>query len=441
MKSICDYMIIQRSADGFGRAVFGGTLAAPAGAFVVVRVMREDDNMTVVPWQKGEFCGSEWQCALTIPEGGLYRVEARLCTGEFNPSLCGYDWSPLIACAYHVGVGDVFVLAGQSNMSGYAKDSAFDPPQLGVHLYNNAAEWVLASHPVNCVPNPVYKNNDCNSGVSPALAFGRAMQRRLGVPVGLISAAQGGSSLESWNPAEEEPFLYEELCKKVEAVGGFKAMVWYQGCNETNDEEADTYYEKFKQTIGLWREKLGFFPLGICQLNRHAQKKDGDDRFWGRVREAQRRAARDLEGVFAIPTHDLFTIDGIHNSSASCITVGERLAAALLKGVYEKTGYFAPDIKRIKRLDETTVMLEIENYLFLRTMDDNACGLNIEDENGLADCVGIFVCEGGATVKCERPIGKNAVFHAYWRREEPAFFIRDVYGCPLLSCYGVPIED
>ncbi len=434
-------MIIQRGTDGFGRADFCGEYSFKQDEFAVARVVREDDNMTVIGWQRCEKTETGWEIALVIPEGGLYRAEARVTAGEFNAHLNNYDWAQMIACARHFGVGDIFVMAGQSNMSGYGKDPAYDPPQLGVHLFDNAGMWGIASHPLATVSNPVYGNNDGASGTSPGLAFGRMMSLRLGVPVGLVSAALGGSPLEAWNPAEENCWLYKLMAEKVEEVGGFAGMVWYQGCNETGDEaEAKAYFDDFSRAVSLWREKFGFFEIVTCQLNRHAWKGEPNDRNWGIVREAQRRAAKELPGVFVVPTLDMYTSDGIHNASGACIVIGERMASAMLKGKYGLPGCFAPDIKRIKKLDEKTILLEFEQEHTLRTMDDLACGMNIEDENGMMKCTAVSVCESGAKVTGEREIGENAVFHAYWEREEPAFFLRDIYGMPMLACFGVKID-
>lgn len=443
MKNICDYMIIQRDADGFGIGVFSGTYTPSDDNTVVVRVVREDDNQMIVPWHECETDGNEWKDELRIPQGGLYRIEARLAGKNACPTNNNYDWCDLIACAYHVGVGDVFIMAGQSNMSGYGKDPAYDPPQLGVHLYDNSGRWMLAAHPLNCVPNDIYGNNDSSSGTSPGLAFGRAMMRNLGVPVGLIAAARGGSSLEDWNPAhDDDPYLYYALRNKITDIGKFRAMLWYQGCNDaSNGEESPVYLEKFKQTVSLWREEFGFFPIVTCQINRHAFKADGSDRFWGRVREAQRRAAVEIDGVYIIPTIDMPTVDGIHNTSAACVAIGERLASAALKGIYNLPGSFAPSVKSIKKISENSVLLTFYGEHMLRTMDNLADGINIEDENGMMNCTEIAVSNNGVIVTAEREIGENAVFHAYWRRNVPSFFLRDIYGMPMLACYNVKIEE
>lgn len=437
-------MIIQRDEDGFGRAVFSGTYKPnDEKNTVVVRVVREDDNFMAVPWQKCECDGENWSVELTVPQGGLYRIEARMASCEQHPCNNRYDWEPLIKCVYHVGVGDIFVMAGQSNMSAYARDPAYDPSELGISLFDNSGNWVLAAHPLNSVPNPIYPNNDDSSGNGPGLAFARMMKRALNVPIGLVAAAKGGSSLESWNPAEkEECFLYGSLVQKIEQVGSFKGMIWYQGCNETVEEgESLTYLEKFSETVSLWREKFGYFPIATCQINRHAWMEEDREQRWGRVREAQRQAAIQIPDVYIVPTIDLTTCDGIHNTSASSVVVGERLANVMLKGWYKQGGYSAPSVRRVSRLDSRTVLLEFYENHMLRTMDDLAHGINIEDENGMMNCSKICVCDEGAKVIAERDIGKNAFFHAYWMREVPSFLLRDIYGMPMLACYNVKIED
>lgn len=442
MNELKEFIILQRSDCGTASAAFSGELPSGSDYIIVARVLREDDNSVVVPWISCEIRESCWYTEVTLPEGGLYRAEARISQGIFDPYCNRYDWGELIKCVKHIGVGDVFILAGQSNMSGYGKDPAYDPPMLGVHLLNNRGEWEIAAHPLGSCTDAVYGNNDAGSATSPGLSFGRMMSLRLGIPIGLVCAAKGGSSIESWDPGDDDGYLFREMIRRFEDPHDFRALIWSQGCNETgNEEDASGYYGKFNRVIDGWYESFGKKPVVVCQINRHAYKEGGDDRFWGMVREAQRKTALERDSVFIVPTMDLFTIDGIHNSSASCVTVGERIANVLLFGYYHKGGYEAPDIRRIRKLDSRHILLEFTGNHIMRTMDDIATGINIEDKNGLMDCTGITVCREGATVEAERDIEGNAVFHAYWRREVPAFFIRDINSVPLTACYGVEIED
>lgn len=117
--------------------------------------------------------GTEWSSRLRLPEGGLYRVEA--CMHKEN-ARC--DWSPRIRCVRHIGVGDLYLITGQSNMAGYGKDVAYDPPCLGVHLYANNGKWDIASHLLNDSVDTIYpENKDTKSYTSPALSFGRRLKQ------------------------------------------------------------------------------------------------------------------------------------------------------------------------------------------------------------------------------------------------------------------------
>jgi len=107
----------------------------------------------------------------------------------------------------NVAVGEVWFCSGQSNMAMFLADmgeqavaSADDP---GLRLY-----WVsslLSGIPVKdrdkvnwqpSTPKSAYKMS------AQAHYFGRALRKKLGVPIGLIASAIGGSRIEPWIPAE-----------------------------------------------------------------------------------------------------------------------------------------------------------------------------------------------------------------------------------------------
>ncbi len=440
MRDVCDYMIIQRNADGFGKCVFTGKINPSNGNLVIARVMREDNNVMIIPWTECKVEDAAFSVELTVPAGGLYRIEARQTNGEFNPVNNNYDWAPYVECVHHVGVGEIFVMAGQSNMSGYGKDPAYDPPEMGVHLFDNSGKWGIAAHPLCTSINPVYPNNDGSAGTSPGLSFAKAMKKALGVPVGLVSACLGGSSLESWNPAEKEPFLYNSMVDKIGEVGDFSGMIWYQGCNETNEEECFSYYEKFCEAVRLWRNKFGDFPIVTCQLNRHASRENDNNRCWGAVRDAQRRAALTLKDVYIVTTNDLPVCDGIHNTSGASVIIGERIAGALQKMYYKLPGYSAPVITRAKKIDGNKIFVSVSGCQVLKTMDDNPCGLSIEDEKGMMECLSVSTRDGGLEITAGRKILGKAYFHAYWEKQGSEFTVRDVYGMPVTSCYMLEIE-
>lgn len=84
---LTDFQILQRDADGFAHITWEGELHTPISdpnTHVAVRVVREDDNLTIQSWTACtlDADGCHWSIALTIPEGGLYRLEASLQPGD-----------------------------------------------------------------------------------------------------------------------------------------------------------------------------------------------------------------------------------------------------------------------------------------------------------------------------------------------------------------------
>lgn len=331
-----DWEIIQQE-NGFARVVIAGKYkvhpaaveVGVAGTTPVVRVMREEDNMTVVPWTAARhiICGEnftgEFETELELPAGGLYRIETSLETRSTLPNL---TWMYRGDCILHVGVGNLFIIAGQSNAAGFSRDFCTDPPHLCVHLFRNRRTWDLASHPMNestAADSPANEEMGV-PGVSPYLSFAKNYYRMTGMPVGLIQTALGGSPMKRWKP--EVGDLYQNMMDRIhQTKGHYAGVLWYQGCSDTEPEAAARYYENFKEYVQAVRRELGYeIPFFTTQLNR--QVNGLHDTAWGMVRDAQRRAAAELPGVYILSTTNLSMSDGIHNSAQANVALGEKLA-------------------------------------------------------------------------------------------------------------------
>ena len=208
-------------------------------------------------------------------------------------------------CVHHIGVGDVFVIAGQSNSAGYGKDYISDCLDAGVHLLKNNGKWDIASHPINDSTGTIHPQNrdGANTGHGMYLSFAKYLKRELGYPIGLVQASLGGSPLKAWSA--EDGYLYRSMIHIVRGLNGIKGILWYQGCSDTSPEDSRTYEERFEKMVRDVRRTLNMdtLPFLTCQINRAMTRCDEETiRGWGRVREAQRRAAQKIQNVFIIPT-------------------------------------------------------------------------------------------------------------------------------------------
>ncbi|WP_139997893.1 sialate O-acetylesterase [Paenibacillus paridis] len=389
------WAIIQQE-KGFGSVAISGVWAGMVDrvihhAQVLARIVHEADGRIVVPWQTCRMQeGQAWEILLDeIPAGGLYRLETCLQIDN-HPAL---EWAARGDMIHHFGVGDIWVIAGQSNAAGYGKGPIQDAPQLGIHLQRHNGIWDLASHPFNESTASIhYENREfANPGHSPFLAFGKMIQDKTCLPIGFLQTAFGGSPLKAWNP-EEDGFLYRHMMKIIASAGGkVRGILWYQGCSDCNPEESSSYLERFEKFVQHVRRELNVLDLPILtvQLNRctDAATIEGDQS-WGRVREAQRQAALTIPEVYMVPALDSPLSDTIHNSPAGNIIIGERLAKVALGHLYSNTlePAAAPNLSSVVWLNGDRIpsiclkFANVAGYLIAIGPTDKV--FSVEDANG-----------------------------------------------------------
>ncbi|MCD9024933.1 sialate O-acetylesterase [Cohnella silvisoli] len=423
-----------------------------AAAQVCVRVVREDSAETVRDWAlatMGE--GQTWSVRLEqVPAGGLYRIETCLQI-DGNREI---EWGIRGDMVHHVGVGDLWIIAGQSNAAGYGKGPINDAPEMGIHLFRNNGQWDLATHPFNESTNTLHIENreTANPGHSPFLAFARLVKRETGYPIGLVQTALGGSPLRAWNP-EEEGTLYRNLLNIVKAAGGsVKGVLWYQGCSDCNPDESNTYAERFGVMVaGLRRDlKDAILPFMTVQLNRHTAFNATleDNRSWGTVREQQRTAARTIPHVTLIPAIDCSLSDEIHNSPAGNLLIGERMARAALATVYGKEiHYNAPEISEARIVTDEAGKQTLEVVYdhvggYLLSIGPNQPVFTLEDEEGSVQVLEWSI-SGKNTIRVtpERPLKGQAYVNGGYERNPAAYFPLDsLTYMPPLAFYRFPVK-
>ncbi|MCI5779225.1 MAG: sialate O-acetylesterase [Lentisphaeria bacterium] len=247
-------------------------------------------------------------------------------------------------------VGDVWMLAGQSNMQGYGNlygapepvrqvrafymDDHWDVAREIMHDMRRAeaeVHWVIngGHHAFDNAPEPV-------KGVGPGIFFAREMWKRTRVPQGLIASAHGGTAMTQWDPAlrdQGENSLYGAMYRRFLRNGGKLAgVLWYQGCNDACAERVDEYE---RRTIELFQAMRRDFrdrklPIAAVQLGRTmVEYAPEQEAWWSRIREIQRRLPEHLPHLAVVPAIDLENDDHIHLSGEGQRQLGVRLAGAM----------------------------------------------------------------------------------------------------------------
>jgi sialate O-acetylesterase len=339
-----DWQILQRGSDGCAAIrlrLAGDPGPHGPGASVQARLVEEATGAALashLDWTPARADGSIWTLDLErVPAGGLYRLETRLA----RPGASGDRRALRGDCRHHLGVGDLWLIAGQSNASGTGKGVAEDAPELGLHLFGNDERWRLATHPLEDATasrHPVTVTGIFH-GHSPWLAFARRLRTRTGIPVGLIPTALGGSPLKRWiNDDGSAADLTANLLSMARLAGSGRVagIVWHQGESDANADAAKTYAVRFSAWTALVRRELGDpgLPIITGQLNAHVGGNPAGAANWDAIREHQRALAHTIPRIACLPTVDEPLSDEVHNSAAANLAIGLRYADAALALVH-----------------------------------------------------------------------------------------------------------
>lgn len=246
-----------------------------------------------------------------------------------------------------VGVGDVWVAAGQSNMTdmgaitdGFEPDST-DPINDNMHIiYAEDCTWQKMSHPAG-------EGRFFKTGIrtSPVTSFAREIATSENVPVGIVQSSVGGTNIYQWidgvrNDANSG-YLFNALksCFDKMPSHNVKGILWYQGCNDAINENYAYDYKNLQQkTFDAFRDFFGAnVPIITTQLNDANQDSNGSQGYydaWSYVKDIQRQNESLYENVYVVGTGELELGDTIHNSAASNVKLGAKWAKVAKSVVY-----------------------------------------------------------------------------------------------------------
>jgi len=223
--------VYQRGADNQANVGFIGQ-RTKAGKALLLRV-RNRSNGAIVrthcePLSSSSPTG-DYAILMKIPAGGWYFLEVALIKTDNSIERATLD---------SFGVGEIFVAAGQSNAANGGEPTGLGPFE-NVSSFNPWTQsWEAAKDPM-----PVAMG----SWGSPWPLMGALLADRLQVPIGIVSLACSGTSVEQWRPDAANTWfcngpqsgnLYsrlKETALRLKGYGGFRSILWVQG-------EADAFY-------------------------------------------------------------------------------------------------------------------------------------------------------------------------------------------------------
>jgi hypothetical protein len=253
--------------------------------------------------------------------------------------------------AKNVLVGDLWVLVGQSNMEGVGDLMEVETPHPLVHSFQSREEWASAEEPLHWLnesPRPIHhriwglpmpmeiapRDPARTKGAGLGLSFAKARVEQTGVPIGLVPAAHGGTSMQQWEPSRKAmggDSLYGATLERVKAVGGKVAgLLWYQGESDANPADAALYEGRMTELVQSFRADFGQpeLPFYYVQLGGFVYEPDPVAiQSWNRIRELQRTWQSTAPNVAMVSAIDLGLDDLIHIDTPGLKALGRRLAA------------------------------------------------------------------------------------------------------------------
>lgn len=146
-----------------------------------------------------------------------------------------------------------FLLIGQSNMAGRGFiNEAIDVNTDRIRILRNG-RWQPMFRPIN--PDRAF------SGVSLAESFAEKYSQKYNTEVGLICCADGGTSLEQWQPGGllfDNAAYNAELALRTSEIEG---VLWHQGEADCADSLNSTYVKRFMPIMNELRNRLKLYDV------------------------------------------------------------------------------------------------------------------------------------------------------------------------------------
>jgi hypothetical protein len=320
-----------------GGTVCGGTaiesvqsgtisISSPSGVKCYQRNGSNQHSITVSGTYTGaptaveyRFAGGSWATLDAAPAGGNFTGTAILSKGQGTIDVRFANATGTTASCSTITVGDVFVIAGQSNAEGRIASQTHVGTYTLVSFREDDAWRLNNSDPTDTG----------SSGRSYWPKLADYIEADQDVPVILITTADGGTGLV--NPAHWQGANYTNMTAQItqSGVNGVKAVLWYQGETDVlNSVTENDYYQALKDlSDDIAVDIVGSPPICALQLGYTGAALNG-------IRKAIARNWDDGLKVFGGPTFYDKSGDTHPVGAANIQATVERYWAALKEKFY-----------------------------------------------------------------------------------------------------------
>ncbi len=307
-------------------------------------------QVSFVPVQQDQGKLVDWLVLDAKPVAGVFQGNVIVSGGWYRLKVRSYQGGRLIDSTElsRVGVGENFLIAGQSNAGGtYRKPVEIGASDDRVNCANFYAHFTEDNPSIThrfigtyslAYPFDTFNQMGSFSTIGPNglslhywPAVGDSLVKKYNVPVCFINTGWGGSSIRNWaessrvvpsqNPWVPELFYqlgfpYKNLSRSLEIFGqkmGFRAILWHQGETDAEFKMTKTVYENYLiELIKASRKDANFeIPWIVAQASRGGGCTDSTAILSPEIRAAQKFVTTDSSGlsqVYEGPNTDVIEV-------------------------------------------------------------------------------------------------------------------------------------
>lgn len=224
------YQVFQRGAGNLGDVRITGTYTGSPTAI------------------RARLAGGPWQTIAFYPTGGVYAGYLfSQPGGQGTLEVSFTNNTSVTASVANIGVGEIFIIAGQSNAVGMtAGNQSWSHASLTAVNFANDYTWKVLADPVDSNSGQVDAVSSDPAGGSYYPLLATTLMAGQSVPIAFVPCAKVGTRIAEWQPGANQfdrTTLFGSMAYRIQTIGGkARCILWWQGESDVIDVTTRTNY-------------------------------------------------------------------------------------------------------------------------------------------------------------------------------------------------------